>query len=168
MLSLDDSKWRELKGGYKVAYDASVALSRLERGEDVWDELWQELHHQGDVGDASYAAVPQLVRIAGALPQRDWNLYGLVSTIEIERHRKSNPPLPEWIAESYRAAWQQLLTIAMRDLRDVSDRPTLRSILGAVALAKGDVKLGALVAYSDESEVSEILEQRDAWSTLYK
>jgi hypothetical protein len=38
MLSLSDPKWRELKGGYNVHYDASVALSRLERGEVVWDE----------------------------------------------------------------------------------------------------------------------------------
>jgi hypothetical protein len=145
-----------------------VALSRLERGENVWDELWQELHHQGDVGDASYAAVPQLVRIAGTFSQRDWNLYGLVSTIEIERHRKSNPPLAEWLAESYRLAWQQLLIVALRDLRDVRDGPTLRSILGTVALAKSDLKLGALVSYSDDSDILEILEQRDAWSETYK
>jgi hypothetical protein len=142
-----------------------VALAQLERGENVWDELWQELHHQGDVGDASYAAVPHLVRIAGTFSQRDWNLYGLVSTIEIERHRKSNPPL---LAESYRAAWQQLLTVALGDLRDSQDGPTLRSILGAVALAKGDLKLGALVSYSDDSEITEILEQRDAWSEAYE
>lgn len=168
MLPLSDPRWRVLRGGYKVPYDASVALAQLERGENVWDELWQELHHQGDVGDASYAAVPHLVRIAGTFSQRDWNLYGLVSTIEIERHRKSNPPLPEWLAESYRAAWQQLLTVALGDLRDSQDGPTLRSILGAVALAKGDLKLGALVSYSDDSEITEILEQRDAWSEAYE
>jgi hypothetical protein len=168
MLSLGDPKWRELKGGYKVPYDASVALSRLERGEDVWDELWQELHHQGDVGDASYAAVPHVVRIAATFAKRDWNLYGLVSTIEIERHRKSNPPLPEWIADSYEAAWRQLLMIALGDLRDVQDGETLRSLLGTVALAKSDLKLGALLSHADESEISDILEQRDAWSTLYR
>jgi hypothetical protein len=25
----------------------------------AWDELWNELHHQRDVGEASYAAVPR-------------------------------------------------------------------------------------------------------------
>jgi hypothetical protein len=140
-----------------------VALSRLERGDDVWDELRQELHHQGDVGEASYAAVPQLVRIAAALP-RDWNLYSLVSTIEIERHRKSNPPRPAWLAESYQAAWRQLLELALGDARAAPDALTLRSILGAVALGSGDLKLGALICLSDDSEISEILDQRDGWS----
>jgi len=167
MLPLSDPRWKELKGGYKVPYDASAALSRLERGEDMWDELWQELHHQGDVGEASYAAVPHLVRIAASLAARDWNLYALVSIIEIERHRKSNPPLPAWIAESYRAAWQELVAIALGDLRKDPDRETLRSILGSIALAKGDVKLGAFLLELDDSEISEILEERLAWSTLY-
>lgn len=97
MLPLNDPRWKALHGGYRTPYDASVALARLERGEDVWEELWQELHHQGDVGDASYASVPHLVRICSALPERDSNLYELVSTIEVERHRRSNPQVPEWL-----------------------------------------------------------------------
>jgi len=168
MLALDDPRWKGLKGGYREPYDASVALVRLEQGEDVWDELWQELHHQGDVGDASYAAVPHLVRIAAMRGRRDWNLYALVSTIEVERHRKLNPPLPEWMADGYQGAWQQLLTLAVADLRDVQDGETVRSILGAVAIAKGALKLGALLSDLDESEVSDMLEQRAAWSSLYR
>jgi hypothetical protein len=38
--------------------------AQMEGGELVWDELCNELHHQGDVGLASYAAIPQLVRIS--------------------------------------------------------------------------------------------------------
>lgn len=76
MLALDDPRWKTLEGGYRVVYDASIALARLERGEDVWKELWNELHHQGDVGESSYAAVPHLVRIAAARGSRAWNLYG--------------------------------------------------------------------------------------------
>lgn len=91
MLNLDDPKWKELNGGYRTPYDASIALRELEAGEDAWDELWQELHHQGDVGEASYAAVPHLVRIAGAASEIDRNLFSLVATIEIERHRGGNP-----------------------------------------------------------------------------
>jgi len=112
--------------------------------------------------------VPHLVGIAATLPQRNWNLYGLVSTIEIERHRKSNPPLPEWLAETYRAAWEQLMVLALSDLRDAQDRLTVRSILGALALAKGDLELGALISLADDSEISEILEERDARSELYR
>jgi hypothetical protein len=75
MLPLNDERWRSLDGGYRIPYDASVALRALEHAGDlqpVWDELWNELHHQGDVGIASYAAVPPLVRIAGARNLADW------------------------------------------------------------------------------------------------
>jgi hypothetical protein len=77
MLSLTDPIWRELQGGYRTPYDASKPLAQMERGESVWDELWNELHHQGDIGVASYAAIPQLVRIAEAQRKLDWNLYAL-------------------------------------------------------------------------------------------
>jgi hypothetical protein len=168
MLPLDDAKWSELMGCYKAPYDPSDALRRLENGEDVWDELWQELHHQGDVGEASYAAVPHLVRIAKSLPCRDWNFYGLVSTIEIERHRKSNPPIPTWLAPAYADAIRRFLELAIRDLPHVDNRDTVRSILGAIALGKGELKLGALISRSDDSEINDILNQYEAWSELYK
>lgn len=167
MLPLDDPRWNELMGGYKVPYDPSTALRQLEQGEDVWDELWQELHHQGDVGEASYATVPHLVRIAKSLTHRDWNFYGLVSTIEIERHRNSNPALPNWLKPSYIEAMQQVLDLALSDLQQAKDKVTVRSILAAIALVKGDVKLGALIGHSDDSEIDEVLEQYDAWSEMY-
>src|SRR5437773_8148139 len=112
MIPLNDPSWSTLAGGYKTPYDPSDALRRLERGEDVWDELWEELHHQGDVGEASYAAVPHLIRIGKTLPNRDWNLYAPVSCIEVERHRKTNPLLPDWLAESYRQAMGEMLDLA--------------------------------------------------------
>ncbi len=168
MIPLDDPRWAALRGGYKVPYDASAPLRRLEAGDDVWDELWQELHHQGDVGEASYAALPHLVRIARTLPRRDWNFYGLVSTIEVERHRKSNPPPPAWLAEDYAAAMRHVLDLALGDLRGSEDPAIVRSILGAVTLAKGDIKLGALISRSDDSKVAKILEEYDAWSELYR
>jgi hypothetical protein len=57
-------------------------LQKIERREDAaaaWQELWEELHHQGDVGDASYAAVPELVRIHRSESAVDWNPYALVA-----------------------------------------------------------------------------------------
>ncbi len=168
MISLDDPKWKELHGGYRIPYDASNALKRLEQGEDVWDELWENLHHQGDIGEASYAAVPHLVRIARGLQNRDWNPYSLVSTIEIERHRKSNPPLPSWLEDDYRTAWKDVLQMALNDLSQADDPLKVRSILGAVALSKGQLKLGAMLSYSDESEIDEVIEKYDGWSELYE
>lgn len=167
MLPLNDPRWSTLAGGYNTPYDPSHALRRLEAGEDVWDELWEELHHQGDVGEASYATVPHLVRIAKSLPRRDWNLYGLVSTIEVERHRKSNPMLPRWLVRDYKEAMAGVLELALTDLRSETDRATILSILGAIALSKGYVTLGAMISHSDDSEIVEVLDRYDAWSELY-
>jgi hypothetical protein len=38
---LSDPVWRRLEGGYRIPYDASRALARMERGESVWEELWE-------------------------------------------------------------------------------------------------------------------------------
>lgn len=167
MLPLFDPKWASLKGGYRVPYDASDALSRLERGEDVWEELGDELHHQGDVDEASYAAVPHLVRIAAQQDRRDWNFYGLVSIIEVERHRQSNPPLPDWLSDDYEAALQSMQRLALLDLPQQDDPWTVQAILAALALCKGQLKLGAWLAVIDSSELDELVKERLAWDELY-
>ena len=170
MISLDDPKWEDLAGGYKVPYDPRPAIRALEAGnsvDDAWDELWNELHHQGDVGEASYAAVPHLVRIQQAKSSVDWNLYALISTIEIERHRTSNPPLPDWLAAAYQQAWRQVIDLASRDLKKTDESLAVTAILGALAIAKGLLKLGAFISYSDEDEVDEYAEGHLAWSEIY-
>ena len=58
---LSDPKWEGLEGGYRIPYDPRPVLSKLASGIEVdhaWDELWNELHHQGDVGEASFAQLP--------------------------------------------------------------------------------------------------------------
>jgi hypothetical protein len=167
MIPLDDPQWAQLKGAYRIPYDPSSALRKLERGEDAWAELWENLHHQGDVGDASYATVPHLVAIMKRSLRRDGNFYALVSTIEIERHRSGNPELYRALEESYFAAWTEILDLALADLKSVADTALVQIILGAIALAKGDVKLGALVSRRDRSEIDEILDRDDAWSQFY-
>src|SRR5690242_20920662 len=56
-MEYDDPRWVGLQGGYRIPYDPRNALHSLEANtnvEKVWEELWTELHHQGDVGEASY------------------------------------------------------------------------------------------------------------------
>lgn len=168
MLPLFDAKWATLAGGYRVPYDPSAALSKLEQGQDVWPELWNELHHQGDVGEASYAAVPQLVRIAAAATQRSWNFYALVSAIEVERHRKSNPPVPGWLADDYFAAMRGMQSLALSDLPLRDDALTVQAILAALALCRRQAKLGALLSSLDQSELDELVDEQLAWDELYE
>lgn len=167
MLSLSDPKWRELKGANGYAYDASKVLTRMEAGEVVWDDLWSELQHQSSVGVASYAALPHIVRISEKASDRDWNLYALAATIEIERHRKGNPALPPWLVPSYKAAWDQLVTLALSDLSRKTDKYTLRSALAVVALGNCNLKLGALLGGSNDSELDSYLEDTLSWSEFY-
>jgi hypothetical protein len=170
MIDFDDKRWDGLKGGYKIIYDPRPALRELESGspvESIWEEFWEDLHHQGVIGEASYAAVPFLVRHISRSKKPDWNPYGLVAVVEIERHRKGNPPLPNWLADAYFQAWEELLPIASRDLIVTDDPITVRTILGVMALAKGELRLGAFIVDSDTSEIDEFLETRSAWSSCY-
>ncbi len=169
-MDYDDPRWSGLAGAYGRPYDPRPALKRLEAQPDcaeAWEELWNELHHQGDVGEASYAAVPVLVAIRKRTRSPGWNLYALAATIEVERHRAANPPLPEWLEQDYRCSWQDLLSLALDDLRSTPDPLLLRSALSVVALAKGNVELGALLIMLDESETHEWLEEQLGWSALY-
>lgn len=168
MLSLEDKKWQEFHGGYRVPYDVSIALRSMQNGSDVWDELWDELHHQGDVDIASYAAVPQLVCIANKAATRDWNFYGLLATLEVARHRKDNPAVPEWLKADYDSAWEQASALALADFGSEIDSATTSAILSVLALAKGELKLGAMLSNLDESELDEWMEERLAWSELYE
>jgi len=159
MRNLDDPRWKELDGGYRLQYDVSVTLRKFRDGaacDEIWPELWDNLHHQGDIGLASLAAVPHLVAISASRPNRDWNLYALVSTIELERARGANPDLPEWLEGDYREAWERLFNLGLEDLRRCDDPLVIRSILGVSAIHRGCRKLGEILTMFDESEFDEI------------
>jgi hypothetical protein len=163
MIPLDHEIWPSLMGGYRIPYDASVALRELERTdhpEAVWEELWNELHHQGDVGPASYAALPHIVRIARSRSFTDWNAYAIASVIEASRQSGHNPAIPDWLQDSYKAAWQELLEMGLEQLKVETDETTTRAMLGAVALARGLSRLGRLLSDLDASEIDELYDDR--------
>ena len=92
----------ELISGYKIPYDPWPILNRLDSDrESAVDELWENLYHQGDIGSASYAAVPKLVE-AGEL--------SLVAAIEVARQSEHNSVIPE----SLEADYYQALNLAMK------------------------------------------------------
>jgi hypothetical protein len=162
-LKLDDARWMTLEGGYRVPYDASHDLRALESGDDAaMSRLWQQLHHQGDVGIASYAAVPSLVEIYTSRT-RDWNFYGLVNLIEICRH-KNNPALPEWLELEYHGALRDLLNFAIQDVLQIEDAVTLRQVLASIAIGKGNIKVGESLCFPDESEVEAFVAREFEWT----
>jgi hypothetical protein len=159
MLGLDDNRWNQLTGGYRTKCDPRPLLAQLEseqNKERAWHRLWEELHHQGDVGEASYASVPHLVRIHRANGTVDWNTYAMVAIIELARGNGNNPELPTWLEEDYHRAIRELAEIGAAEIRHTEEPETVRAILGVIAIAKGLRTHGRFLAEYSEDELSDI------------
>ena len=155
MITLDDPIWKTLEGGYKVLYDVSIALKKLEQAtepnemEEVWKELWNELHHQGDVGIASYLAVPQLARIATDKSLYNCNLLGICSVIEQQRHLGNNPSLPQEYQEYYDDGLKLLQKFVINNIHQKTDDDTFRLALSTLAVCAGQIKLSKAIGELD-------------------
>lgn len=162
-MTLDDNIWKQLKGGYKTPYDASVPLRQLEKAVDkneierILDELWDELHHQGDVGEASYLAVPHLVRIAKEKGLFNWKVYGLCAVIEQQRHLGKNPPIPSEHVSFYNNGLSELSLFVISNLNESHTDMDLRVILSTIATCNGQPKLGKAIMDMSDDVLDEFL-----------
>jgi hypothetical protein len=154
MYNMADDRWAGLQGGYRIPFDPRPLLKQLEvspDADDVWSELIEELYHQGDVGEASYAAVPHIVRIClskGVLP---WQLFSLVAYIDLARSTNTNPRLPEWLEGDYREAIEALAMKSLQTIREATTSEQVPGILSVLSLWKGySVYASALIRYSEE------------------
>jgi len=165
-MNLTDKIWKNLEGGYRLPYDASVPLSQLEQTNDpevikqIWKELWNELHHQGDVGLASYLALPQLVRIGKLKKLFDWNLLALCSVIEQQRRLGNNPVLPLEFQDYYDQGLADLKQFVIHILRQDMDDDTYVIALATLATCTGRIKLGkAIMELQNKDIVDEFLQR---------
>jgi len=156
-MPFDESRWEGLSGEYRVPYDPRLAIEKLSTDpQAAWDELWQELYHQGDVGVASYAALIRYVPKLTALDPSDWNGFALASAIEEGRHATGNPDLPDWLSQDYSAAWETLQSLALKRFPGAQDPSLVDSLLGVLAFSKGRKHLGQLASFTDD-ELAEML-----------
>jgi hypothetical protein len=140
MLSLDDKRWQILEGGYRTRFDPRPLFSELETDKDAkaaWHELWEGLHHQGDVGAASYAAVPHLVRIYRKRGVLDWNTYAIVAVIELARDDGKNPEVPRWLEDDYFQAIRDLAEVGAVEVLQTKNPEEIRAILSILAISAG-------------------------------
>ena len=159
MLSFDDPRWSEMNGGYKAPFDPRPLLKKLEREPDlgpVWSELWNELHHQGDVDEASFAAVPHIVRIYRNRGELDRNAYAIVSIIELARNQNKNPDVPGWLKDDYFSAIHALAEKGILELSNARDPDTCREILGIIALSKGLRNHAQLLTHYSDDELQQM------------
>ncbi len=161
-MDFDDERWPQLIGGYKVPYDPRSALRALESPGDlgqVWSELWENLHHQGDVGEASYAALPLIAKVVAEREISDWNPFALSAVIEEARCETSkNPPLPAWLAADYAEAWHKLFDTSLKLLPTAIDESLISSLMAVLALHKGQRFLSRM-ALLNEQERSDMLDE---------
>lgn len=159
MISLEDARWSNMTGGYKMPFDPRLLIERLETDTDttdVWQELWNELHHQGDVGEASYAAVPFLVESYRKRRGLEWNTYAIVAIIELAREEDDNPEIPQWIAGDFFQAIRSLAEVGISELMQAKDTDNIRAILSVIAISKGLRAHGKFLVNYSEDELIEI------------
>jgi hypothetical protein len=154
MMSLEDPRWLSLTGGYKTPFDPRLLLKQLEVGGNtaaVWQSLWENLHHQGDIGEASFAAAPFLVYRSQERGRPDWNTYAMVAIIELARKQGKNPDVPDWIADDYFRAIRTMAEIGATQVLHAETEEEVRAILSIIAIKKGLRTHGKfLVSYSDD------------------
>ena len=159
----DNIIWAKLNGGYKIPYDASIPLNELRLTDDpklikeIFVQLWENLHHQGDVGDASYYSVPQLVDICIAKKSFDSNFVGLCVLIENCRLSESNPQLPKELEKNYFGSLKKFEQYLLTNLENISDETTFQLTLALFATINGHRKLGKAIQLLDEGVVEELL-----------
>lgn len=163
MIALTDPLWQTLVGGYRIPYDASPFLKELEGTTEelapIWDELCDELHHQGDVDVASYAAVPHLVRICVARNILDWNVFALVATIEKCRIFGENPPLPNWLEKDYDFAIKELAEFGAKNFCADWPKELTQAFLAVAAFAKGSPNSGRMLIEFPDNEMEAVFKK---------
>jgi hypothetical protein len=165
MISLKSDIWKTLFGGYKIVYDASAPLKKFEASdkidESIWDELWNELHHQGDVGEASYAVIPHLIRIYSEKHWIDSNLPSFVAVVEYCRLKGNNPDVPNWLEHDYYCALQDIAQYCLANRERNKGKDFTRSVLLLMSILMNEIEFYELidiVSIGDEKKVLELYE----------
>ena len=141
-----------------MPYNPRQPLESLARGDGrAFEELWTELFHQGDVGLASYAAVPHLVKLCADHWRESWQPYALVASIELARDRGANPEPPDSLNPEYRDAISELARVGLEVLPRAAEPELVRAILSVVALSKGLRTYSAMLLDFSEDEIHDRL-----------
>ena len=157
LLPLDDSRWNEYRGGYNLAVSDLVPFLRklqsIDLTEEDWKILWDDLHHQGDLGEASYAVVPYIVEYARKAPVIAWHAFGFPAVVELERTENNNPEVPEEIRESYTSAMKELPQIALSRGAEAWGEDCFEAVMACLALSLGHRTHARVYLDLTESEI---------------
>ena len=149
---IETNDWSQLTDANGQLFDPRMALTDIESGNPAagYDELWERVHHQGDLGTATYAVVPALVDLMIERTELHWRAYALVATIEECRRSGGTPPIPEWLHNDYRTAIRKVVRPALAQLALAKTDEDVRSLIAVVAYAKGQRSLGAIALWTED------------------
>ena len=166
MLVLDDKRWTELNHAYGVAVETPKLIKQLHNDpspqaghkEEPWFSLWSSLCHQGDVYEASYAALPHLVDIScnvgGPI---DPSFFLLPAFIEIARKNGRGPMIPADINEAYHLAIGRLYESVVLHRNDEWYQDMLIAALGAQAVSKGHHRVAEAILNMDDDLIDRLV-----------
>jgi len=166
VISLDSSEWHRLRHAYGAASDIPRLLRQLadnpgptkNRKEEPWFSLWSALCHQGDVYDASFAAVPHIVEIGiAASGPIDFGFFQLPASIEVGRSRRHEADLPPQLKNSYLGALRRLHECAFKHAEEDWDSTMAQAVAAALAAAKGQVQLAEAIGELDRDTIAQII-----------
>lgn len=134
-------------------------LERLELSEvpdsEIWCEIWDIVHHQGDVWVSSYIFVSKIFNIYKEKNWLDYNLPGVLAVIENCRQQEKNPQLPDWLKENYFNALNSTLQYCAENISIDWDRNLLISFLQLTCAIKQNQGLYELLEIASGSEDNE-------------
>lgn len=164
MLSLTSSRWSELHHAYGAASDIPELLLQLStlpesNGKaEPWFSLWSALAHQGDVYEASFAAVPHVVDAAATNPlQADSVYFQFPAWVEICR-KKQGIDVPSELSAAYFDALSKLPSLVAAASGRQWDADFLQCALSAIAAAKGQTIVAEAVQELSPEVAGEFME----------
>ena len=142
---------------YKFFYEEiALLMERLEKSElndsDLWWEIWDTLHHQGDVYISSYVAIPKIFEIYKEKNWLDYNLPGLFAVIENCRQQEKNPELPDWLKKGYFQTLNKTVQYCAENISKEWDRELLNSFLLLLCAVKQNQGLFELLDIASDDE----------------
>ncbi len=167
MIELTEPSWSELTHAYGNASDIPELLRQLaqnpapmrENDSEPWFTLWSSLCHQGDVYQASYAAIPHIVAIAkSSTGLLDFGFFQLPAAVEIARNNEQGPEISPALSDAYFEAISELRNEVAKRVDQAWDRPTLLSALSAIAISKGDHKVAEAILSFDDDIISKVID----------
>ncbi|MES2876940.1 MAG: hypothetical protein V4713_00870 [Pseudomonadota bacterium] len=164
MLTLESNHWSELHHAYGAATDIPALLSQLstlpgaQGDSEPWFSLWSALAHQGNVFDASFAAVPHVVHVAATNPLgADAVYFQFPAWVEICR-RKQEIEVPGELAGAYLDALAKLPSLVAAASAREWDADFLQCALSAIAAAKGQPLVAEAVQELSPEVAGEFME----------